>query len=535
VCGLLASTAHADDPGQKDLDEAIAAKLSADTFRSLGEVADLCQKALEAGLSETNAEFAKKLMAGVLLERASAVCAPILGGAQPDAQWPFRRRVALEDLRRAIDCDPNQPMAQVLLAQLQMLPGGNREQALAALDVAIQTTTDDKELCAEAHRLRAGLRMTVAERMADLDRAAELSPSDPKPLRDRGELRLSQNQPAEALADFDAAIALEPNDAATHGARGMAQGMLQQWDDARESFSRAASLAPGSTMPLVQRGRINYLAGDLDAALADAAAALEIDPNDVPALLFRSQLLGANGKFDEALADINRALEARPGFVEGLRIWASLIVMSGKVSETVKALEKHSRRRPNDVIAFVRLGLLYSGERQNQQAIDAFTSALRLERNVPFAYQARGDAYLNIGKQSEAIADYESALQRDPDNSGVLNNLAWVLATSPDAELRDGTRAVELATKACELTGYGQAHILSTLAAGYAEQGDFETAQRWSRQSLDVSDEETKSQLSKELASYEAQQPWRELQSETEQPADTQPPREAKKDAPAPR
>jgi tetratricopeptide (TPR) repeat protein len=262
---------------------------------------------------------------------------------------------------------------------------------------------------------------------------------------------------------------------------------------------------------------------------------LAIDPNDLPALLFRSQLLGFNGEFDQALADINRALIVRPGFVEGLRIWATLIVMSGKVTEAVQALERHSLRRPDDVIAFVRLGLLYSGQRQNRQAIAAYTSALHLEREVAFAYQGRGDAYLNIGKQREAIADYEAALVREPDNSGVLNNLAWVLATSPDAGLRDGRRAVELATKACELTGYGQAHILSTLAAGYAEQGDFATAQRWSRESLVLGDEETKTQLAKELASYQAQQPWRELQSETDQATEVPPQRSVKKEAGASR
>ena len=59
----------------------------------------------------------------------------------------------------------------------------------------------------------------------------------------------------------------------------------------------------------------------------------------------------------------------------------------------------------------------------------------------------------------------------EPKNSGVLNNLAWVLATSPDDNLRDGKRAIELAKQACEVTEYKQAHILSTLAAGYAEIG----------------------------------------------------------------
>ena len=67
-----------------------------------------------------------------------------------------------------------------------------------------------------------------------------------------------------------------------------------------------------------------------------------------------------------------------------------------------------------------------------------------------------------------------------PEESGLLNNLAWVLATSPNDKVRDGKRSIELATKACELTEYKEAHILSTLASGYAEEGDFETAKKWS-------------------------------------------------------
>ena len=48
-------------------------------------------------------------------------------------------------------------------------------------------------------------------------------------------------------------------------------------------------------------------------------------------------------------------------------------------------------------------------------------------------FRGRADAYLSLGKQAEAVADYEAALAIDPKNSGVLNNLAWLLATSPDA------------------------------------------------------------------------------------------------------
>ncbi|MEX2026759.1 MAG: hypothetical protein WEH44_05650, partial [Pirellulaceae bacterium] len=112
------------------------------------------------------------------------------------------------------------------------------------------------------------------------------------------------------------------------------------------------------------------------------------------------------------------------------------------------------------------------------------------------------------------IADYEKAMAIDPENTGVLNNLAWVMATSPEDGVRNAKRSIELATKACELTEYKQAHILSTLASGYAESGDWETALKWSSKAVEVgSDEaETIDQLKKELESYKEKKPWREKQ-----------------------
>jgi hypothetical protein len=57
-----------------------------------------------------------------------------------------------------------------------------------------------------------------------------------------------------------------------------------------------------------------------------------------------------------------------------------------------------------------------------------------------------------------------------------MNNLAWLLATSPDASVRDGARAVRLAERACEITGYQQTILVGTLAAAYAEAGRFDDA-----------------------------------------------------------
>ncbi len=81
-----------------------------------------------------------------------------------------------------------------------------------------------------------------------------------------------------------------------------------------------------------------------------------------------------------------------------------------------------------------------------------------------------------MGRTREAVVQYREALRLNPDLAGALNNLAWVLAASPDDELRNGAEAVRLAERACELTHYGQPLFIGTLAAAYAEAGRFPEA-----------------------------------------------------------
>jgi Zn-dependent protease len=97
----------------------------------------------------------------------------------------------------------------------------------------------------------------------------------------------------------------------------------------------------------------------------------------------------------------------------------------------------------------------------------------------------RGFAEMLRGRWQPALDDFREALRLQPNLATAQNNMAWLLATCPDDALRNGPEAVARATSACEATGWRNANCLSTLAAAYAEMGDFGQAVHWHGRALE--------------------------------------------------
>ena len=184
----------------------------------------------------------------------------------------------------------------------------------------------------------------------------------------------------------------------------------------------------------------------------------------------------------------------------------------------VSAYTDAAHHAPEDSYARHRLGQALEIVGRKDEAEAAFNEEItllrreaRLKPGEPWPRQRLGMALASRGRRDEATAEYLAAAQLVPKNAGFMNNLGWTLATAADPKVRDGKAAVEFATKACELSAWKQPVYLDTLAAAYAEAGDFDAAVRRQTEAISLlTDANEKEVYGARLKLYQDRKPFRD-------------------------
>ena len=172
------------------------------------------------------------------------------------------------------------------------------------------------------------------------------------------------------------------------------------------------------------------------------------------------------------------------------------------------------------------MALVLQAQGKWPEAAEQYELVLRRNPEYYSAHLFLAEVLQHLGRTREAVFHLREALRIDPGSATALNNLAWVLASSNDSDIRNGAEAVRLAECACELTNYQVTMLVGTLAAAYAEAGRFAeavaTAQKACALASKAKDRAllTKNQELREL--YRAGQPYREATSPS--PAGGNPP-----------
>lgn len=524
VLGTLALTggvAFAAD-GQKDLDQATELQLSAESLGDLEKVADLCESAIKKGLSKDDEAFAQQLMSSALLRRAERFAGEIISRQGANPRWPQLRDAALKDLQRLLKYDDANPEAQLLVAKLNTLPEGDRDAARKAIDRAIDLLADDKEKLSGAYILRARMLNDPKQQLADLDKAIEASPSNTEAWETRALLYVARGELDKAVEDFNKLLESDETNLAVRLAIVEALVNMQKFDDAQKHIDRAIEQEPNQAVTYALRARVRIGQDKPQEALDDLNEAVRLQPGNPATLLLRAGLRHDLDDLKGAKEDLNQVLQAAPGARQALLLRSMISAEEGKMVDAIADIESLLKLDPKNVELRMQLAVYYAADERPRRAIEVLDAVIKDEPENWLALRSRGDTLLSIGKHAKAVEDYERALKLKDDDSGLLNNLAWVMATSPDDDVRNGKRAIDLATKACEVTDFQRPHILSTLASAYAEAGDFDKAKEWSRKAVALGKEQSNDQidqLQKELESYEQGKPWRERQEVQEKPA----------------
>jgi tetratricopeptide (TPR) repeat protein len=170
------------------------------------------------------------------------------------------------------------------------------------------------------------------------------------------------------------------------------------------------------------------------------------------------------------------------------------------------------RLNPREAQEFIKRGFFRLGKKDYKDAIADFDAAIKLNPKNAGSYYGRALAWKRTREYERAIADFNVAIQLKPDIAAAYNERAWLWSTCTDARFRDAPKAIESALKACELASASKkATFLDTLAAAYAEAGDFAAAVKYQAEAneLFVGNEQRKRGLAR-LDLYHAKKPYRE-------------------------
>jgi tetratricopeptide (TPR) repeat protein len=279
--------------------------------------------------------------------------------------------------------------------------------------------------------------------------------------------------------------------------------------DAPAYFQRRLVANPTDTWALSMRGRGWLDAGEPDNAIKDFSECIRLNPADAAAFNSRGIAWNTKREYDRALTDFNDAIRLDPrsplayynrGFTWGVK---------KDYAKAIADFNEAIRLDPNYRTAYHARGIAWSVKNDFGRAIADYTEAIRLDPNYEIVFYNRGSAWYRKKEYDKALADYTEAIRLNPKYKLAYNNRAWLRATCPDADYRDGKKALESAISGLALDP-NDGSSMDTLAAAHAECGDFTEAVRWQEKALADPQLKNDAAARRRLDLYRDMKPYRE-------------------------
>ena len=316
----------------------------------------------------------------------------------------------------------------------------------------------------------------------------------------------------DSIAELRAAIRLAPEDLAIHMRLANALVLQGSNEDAVLISSHVAQADPQFSQFIHGLPRTFYLKGEIDQAIELLQQEIKRGCNEHLCYGFLGNIYHALGKKHLAFSAYREEFaRSREKFLESAGL--ERLLDTGTPEEVIGVLREQIKIPPNCIELHEALAGLFERQgnvEESNAELDKLFGLLRESLQTKEADRTKfGMICLRRGQRQEAIAQFQRLVKLDPMNPGLVNTIAWNLATAADPKLRDGILAVEFATKSCEMTEWNESMYLDTLAASYAESGDFDTAVNWQTKAIELhGNEKEKEDFRERLKLYQDKKPF---------------------------
>jgi serine/threonine-protein kinase len=325
---------------------------------------------------------------------------------------------------------------------------------------------------------------------------------------------IEKNRPeyrAEAIGYSQVAVGLRPQSTLAANNLGYLLSEAGLNDAAEVKFREAVRLDPHNGRAHNNLGLRLRAKGDLPGAEAEAREATRLEPQIGRFHFNLGLVLTDKGDLPGAETEAHEAIRLDPDYAPAHIVLGILFRAKGELPGAEAEYREAIRLDLQNAVARYNLGLVLESKPDEVGAEAEYREAIRLDPNYSWAHNNLGILLNRKRDLDGAEAEFRDAVRFDPKNTSAHNNLAWLLATGPE-RMRNGKRAVELATRACELTGWKNATCLDTLAVSYAEVGEFEKAIETEKKALALPNTEKQygPEFREHLAHYEKKKPYRD-------------------------
>jgi protein O-mannosyl-transferase len=317
----------------------------------------------------------------------------------------------------------------------------------------------------------------------------------------------------QALPHYEQTLALRPDLEKARYNLALAFSKKGRTDDAIEQYRKALETRPAYAEAHNNLAELLLRKGEVEEAINQYQEAIKLNPENTDAYKNLGAAFLQIGSMNDAIVQYGMAARLRPNDPDIEYNLANALAKDRRLSEAIIHYQKAVDLRPGYVEAEYELGSALFQSGQPEAALERYEEVLKVQPNYEKAHTNLGNLLLQTGDIRGAIAHYQRSLEIAPENTAALINLAWVLATCSDPSLRNGAQAVEVAERANKLSKEKNPFALRSLAAAYAEAGDFAKAIEAANRALELSSEQGTSALAKALAKemefYRAGSPYR--------------------------